>query len=291
MATVSSLLAEAKAALSAGAFRPSPREAHLLLGHVLGLAEARLLARDAEPVPPAAEGAFRALLARRLTGEPIAYLLGRREFFGRPFGVDPRVLVPRPETEHLVETVLALELPPRARLLDVGTGSGAIAVTLALERPAWRVTGADLSPAALAVARANARRFGLAAAAGRLALVAADLAAGLDLSSFDLLVSNPPYVAWEDAAALSAEVRDFEPGLALFAPAAGSPDEPVPGVGVAARLLHQSRALPPGARVVLELGSGQLAGLLRFAEEAGWGPERVVPDYAGIPRVAVLRRQ
>ncbi len=288
MATVSSLLAEAKAELAAAPFRPSPREAHLLLGHVLGLAEAPLLARDAEAVPPASEEAFRALLARRLTGEPVAYLLGEREFFGRPFAVDGRVLVPRPETEHLVETVLDLPLPVRARVLDVGVGSGAIAVTLAHERPAWRVTGVDLSPAALAVARGNARRH--APAGGRLALAAADLAAGLDLSGFDLLVSNPPYVAWEDAPTLSPEVRDFEPGLALFAEPAGPAGEGVPGAGVTARLLQQSRLLPLGARVVLELGSGQLEGLLRLAAAEGWSPERVVHDYAGIPRVVVLGR-
>lgn len=294
MPNVSALLAEAKAALAAAPFRPSPREAHLLLGHVLGLTEAKLLARAAEAVPPAAEDAFRALLARRLAGEPVAYLLGEREFFGRSFAVDARVLVPRPETEHLVETALALELPPRARVLDVGVGSGAIAVTLALERPEWRVTGADLSPGALAVARANARRHGVAGA-GRLALVAADLAAGLDLSRVDLLVSNPPYVAWEDAAGLSPEVRDFEPGLALFAPPAVPAGDPgggaLPGAGVTARLLQQSRVLPPGAQVVLELGLGQLDGLLRLAAEEGWVPERVVPDYAGIHRVVVLERR
>jgi len=289
VATVSSLLAEAKARLSAAPFQPSPREAHILLGHVLGLPEARLLARDAEPVPLPAERAFRALLARRLTGEPVAYLLGEREFFGRPFAVDPRVLVPRPETEHLIETVLALDLPERARVLDVGTGSGAIAVTLALERPAWRVAGVDLSVAALAVARANARRHGLAGA-GRLSPVAANLLAGLDLARFDLLVSNPPYVPWEDAPALSTEVRDFEPGLALFAPAVVGAGGPVPGSGVAARLLQQAGALPAGARVVLELGRGQVEGFLGLAAEAGWRAERVVPDYAGIPRVVVLVR-
>ncbi len=242
------------------------------------------------------------LLERRLTGEPVAYLLGEREFFGRTFRVDPRVLVPRPETEHLIEAVLALDLPRRARVLDVGTGSGAIAATLALERPAWRLTGVDVSPAALAVARANALRLGLAgdgsigsrASGPRFRLAAADLVAGLDLSRVDLLVSNPPYVAWEDAAGLSVEVRGFEPGLALFADPAGAAGGEVPGAGVAARLLQQlqaeSRPLPPHARVVLELGSGQLEGLLEIAEDAGWRPERVVPDYAGIPRVVVLRR-
>jgi release factor glutamine methyltransferase len=205
VASVSALLAEAKAALAAAPFRPSPREAHLLLGHVLGLGEARLLARDASPVPPAAEAAFRSLLARRLTGEPVARASGPR-----------------------------------------------------------------------------------------LALAAADLAAGLDLGDFDLLVSNPPYVAWEDAAGLSAEVRDFEPGLALFAEPAGAAGGEVPGAAVAARLLQQaqvqSRPLPPRARVALEIGSGQLEGLLEIAAEAGWRPERVVPDYAGIPRVVVLGR-
>jgi release factor glutamine methyltransferase len=289
--TVGSLLAEAKALLAAAPFRPPPREAHLLLGRVLGLSEARLLARDAEAVAPAAERAFRALLGRRLAGEPVAYLVGEREFYGRPFRVDRRVLVPRPETEHLVEAALALErvgrVPPDARVLDVGTGSGAIAVTLALERPAWRVVGTDLSPAALALARDNARRLG----ARRLRLAAADLTAGLRLERFDLLVSNPPYIAREEVAALSPEVREFEPPGALIAPGGGADaGGGAAGTGIASALLERATALPARAPLVLEIGRGQLEAVRALAARHGRSVERVVPDLAGIPRVVVLVR-
>lgn len=298
MTTVRDLLAEAKRGLAAAPFEPPPREAHHLLGHVLGLSEAQVLARDDQPVPPEAEAAFRGLLERRLAGEPVAYLLGEREFYGRTFRVDSRVLIPRPETEHLVEAALdpELGLPPRARVLDVGTGSGAIALTLALERPGWRVVGADLSPAALAVARDNARRLALSGASSgdgdrRLRLVASDLASALRLGGFDLLVSNPPYIALEEAAALSPEVRDFEPPGALFGclpgdGAAGAPS----GTGIASRLLEGLEELPPHAPVVLEIGHGQLEAVLELARRHGRRPARTIADYAGIPRVVVLTR-
>lgn len=295
MPTIATLLREAKERLAAAPLHPPPREAHLLLGHVLGLSEARLLARDRDSVPPEAEEAFRALLERRLTGEPVAYLVGEREFFGRPFRVDRRVLIPRPETEHLVEAVLALDLPEDARVLDVGTGSGAIAVTLALERPGWRVVATDLSPGALVLARDNARRLGpRTEGPPGLRLVAADLLAGLRLEAFDLLVSNPPYVALEEAAALSPEVLEFEPHGALFSRAgsgeSGAPSEAPPGTGIASLLLERSATLPARAPVVLEIGYGQLDAVRAVAARHGRRVVRVVPDYAGIPRVLVLTR-
>lgn len=297
MTTVASLLAEAKGRLAAAPFRPSTREAHLLLGRVLGLEEARLLARDDEPVPPPAEAEFRALLGRRLAGEPVAYLLGEREFYGRPFRVDRRVLVPRPETEHLVEAALdpGLDLPPDARVLDVGTGSGAIAVTLALERPRWRVAATDLSPGALAVARNNARRHGLLERLSRppgLSLAACDLATALRLDGFDLVVSNPPYIDPADARALSPEILDHEPPGALFDPVAeGLEDGLPPGTGIACRLLASCTALAPRAGVALEIGEGQLPVLRAFALRYGWRVHRSIEDYAGIPRVLVLTRR
>lgn len=300
--SIADLLRQAKALLAAAPHAPSPREAHLLLGRVLGLSEARLIARDRDPVPAAAEERFRALLARRLGGEPVAYLTGEREFYGRPFRVDPRVLVPRPETEHLVETALTvageLGLPEAARVLDVGAGSGAIAVTLALERPGWLVVGTDLSPAALAVARANARRLGAAPAFGddageaapRCRFVACDLASAVRLDRFDLMVSNPPYVPAEDAPSLSPEVRDFEPGGALFSPGDEGAAEPAPGTGIASRLLAQAANLPKRAAAILEIGHGQLDAVRSLAGRHGWRLERAVADYAGIPRVVVLGR-
>ncbi len=285
-ATVADLLREAKRLLARAPFSPSPREAHLLLGRVLGLSEASLLARDERPVVPAEESAFRRLLERRLTGEPVAYVLGEREFYGRAFAVDRRVLVPRPETEHLVETALALELPEDARVLDVGVGSGAIAATLALERPGWRLTASELAPGALEVAAANARRLG-----ARLHLVAADLAAGLDLTPFDLLVSNPPYVARSEAPDLSPEVTRFEPDAALY----GTPREehgetPDDGTALTARLLRQAEGLRPGTPVVLEIGGTRASAVRTLAADGPWRLERVVRDYAGFDRVVVLRR-
>src|SRR4029079_11845729 len=145
MPTIRQLLAEARPRLAATSFGAPPREALLLLGHVLGLSEAQALARGDSDVPARAEARFRELLERRLTGEPAAYLMGEREFYGRPFFVDSRVLIPRPETEHVVEEALAASLPKRPRILDVGTGSGCLAVTLALEIPGSCVVATDLS--------------------------------------------------------------------------------------------------------------------------------------------------
>src|ERR1700674_4057507 len=252
------LLRDGRRRLGVTAFAP-PREAALLLGAVLGLSEAQVMARDDQPVPP---GAVRRPPGGRWGrgggggggGEPVAYLLGEREFYGRSFAVDERVLIPRPETEHLVEAALTLALPPAPRILDVGTGSGCLAVTLALELTGARVVAADLSPAALAVAAGNARRHGVA---GRVAVAASDLTAAFDLSRFDLVVSNPPYVDPGDAPALSPEVCNFEPHLALFSPDSGD--------AVLARLIRECARLRPGVPLVVEIGSGQLAAASRHA--------------------------
>lgn len=284
--TVRELLRKAKARLSAAPFHPSTREANLLLGHVLGLPEARLLARDDLSVSAPDEAAFRALLERRLSGEPVAYLLGEREFYGRSFRVDRRVLVPRPETEHLVDAVLSLGLPAGARVLDVGVGSGAIAVTLALERSGWSVTGCDRSVGALAVARQNARRLG-----ARVALVGADLTSGVDLATVDALVSNPPYIARGEAAELSPEVTGFEPHGALFAQPVGEDDAADDGTAVIARLLVQAEALRPGTPVALEIGHAQLAAVRALAAAGPWRFLRSVSDLAGFDRVVVLERR
>lgn len=278
--TIGDLVAGARRRLRAAPFQPAGREALLLMGRALGLSEAQVLARRDDPVEPAAARRFADLLARRLGGEPFAYLAGEREFFGRPFAVDRRVLVPRPESEHLVEAALALELPQRTALLDLGTGSGCLAVTLALELPAARVVASDLSLGALAVAAANARRHRVA---GRVATVALDLARGLDLAAFDLVVSNPPYVAPEEAASLSPEVTGFEPAAALFA-AEG-------GFALLRRLVEEASGLRPGAWLLLEIGKGQLERLAREVAGGHLALERAVADYAGIPRTVVLRRR
>ncbi len=206
MPTIGQLLAEARPLLAATPFGASTREARLLLGHVLGLSEGKVLAREEMAVPPEAERRFRDLLARRLAGEPVSYLTGEREFWGRPFAVDSRVLIPRPETEHLVEVALELRLPEAPWILDVGTGSGILAVTLALEIPGSRAVAVDLSPGALAVAARNAHRLG---AADRISFLGADLTAALDLRRFDLVVSNPPYVDRSEIPEISLEVLRF----------------------------------------------------------------------------------
>lgn len=279
MPTVADLLAEARPLLAATSFGAPPREASLLLGAVLGLSEAQILARPERPVGGMAATRFRGLLSRRLRGEPVAYLLGEREFYGRSFLVDDRVLVPRPETEHLVEAALAEPLPADALVLDVGTGSSCLAVTLALERPGCRVVGSDLSPAALAVAAANARRLG---ASGRVLFVACDLLAGLELSRFDLVVSNPPYIDPAIAPTLSPEVCNFEPHLALFAPDGGG--------AVLRRLIAGGRGLRPGVALKLEIGHDQEPLVREAAVASGLAVEGIDRDLAGLPRVARLRR-
>jgi release factor glutamine methyltransferase len=281
MPTIGRLLAEARPRLAAAPFGAPPREALLLLGHVLGLSEAQVIAREDREVPLAEERRFREILERRLTGEPVAYLLGEREFFGRPFFVDGRVLIPRPETEHVVELALEERLRPSPWILDIGTGSGCLAVTLALEIPGSRVVATDLSAEALAVASKNARRHGVE---GRILQVGLDLLEGMDLSRFDLVVSNPPYIDWREAGEISPEVCSFEPHLALFSPESGD--------SILARLFAQCGAgLRPDVALIVEIGSGQLDAARRHAESSGLDLAIVHQDYAGIPRTLVLRRR
>ena len=280
MTTVREILADARARLAATSFGAPPREAGLLLGRVLGLSEAQILARDREEVPPEAAERFRSLLSRRLAGEPVAYLIREREFWGRPFQVDDRVLIPRPETEHVVEAALAGPLPPRPWILDVGTGSGILAVTLAMEVSGSRAVATDLSAGALAVAAGNARRLG---AGDRVFPVRTDLTAGLDLSRFDLVVSNPPYIDPAEAPSLSPEVCNFEPHLALLAPGSGG--------SVLARLFALCAGLRSGVRLIVEIGYGQLEIACRHAEASTLLLEEAWRDYSNIPRVLTLRRQ
>jgi release factor glutamine methyltransferase len=278
--TIDQLLAEARPRLAATSFGAPTREASLLLGRVLGLSEAQILAHGEREVAEADAERFRHLLERRLTGEPTAYLSGEREFYGRTFQVDPRVLIPRPETEHLVEAALAEPLPERPWILDIGTGSGILAVTLALEIPGARVVATDVSPGALAVASGNARRL---RAYDRVFPVGTDLARGLDLDRFDLVVSNPPYVDWSDAHTLSPEVYNFEPHVALFAPGSGD--------SVYARLFKEAGGLRPGIRLLVEIGYRQLDAVRRHAAASGFQVPDVRLDYAGIPRVVILERR
>jgi len=268
----------------------APASAELLLQHVLGVTRTKLLAIWSDPIDEDAFEKLWALLQRRAAGEPVQYIMGEAYFYGRRFAVDKTVLIPRPETELLVERVLQVgdELwgasgTPRA--VDVGTGSGAIAVSLAAERPAWRVAACDISPEALRTAHGNAAAHGVS-----LDFVLGDLlepAVKLYGSGrIDILVSNPPYIRTADMAGLQVEVREFEPHLALD----GGED----GLDPYRRMLEQMRAFGAWPRVVgFECGLGQareLAKLLRDAER--WPDVSIVEDYAGIERhVLAVKRE
>lgn len=280
MTTIRGVLVDGRRALAAAGIAQPGREAALLLGALLGLSEAQIRARDDLAVEAPLAARLAQWVARRAAGEPMAYLIGRREFFGRDFAVDERVLIPRPETELLVEIALAAALPAAASVLDIGTGSGAIALTLAAERPGWRVLATDLSLGALACARANARRLGLA---GRVAFVAADLAGPLDLATVELVVANPPYIDPHEPALVALDVRTYEPHLALFAADRG--------LAILARLFGLAKELHEGALLACEIGFGQLDAVLDLAGEC---PElalvEVRNDLAGIARDVVFRR-
>ncbi|MEM6456127.1 MAG: peptide chain release factor N(5)-glutamine methyltransferase, partial [Acidobacteriota bacterium] len=277
--------AAARAARRAAPAAPAPGAALRLLGYGLGGRAALVVARGAARPAAADAQRFRALVARRAAGEPAAYLTGTRAFYGRDFAVDARVLIPRPETEHLIEASLAALAARRApRILDVGTGSGCIAVTLAAERSDARVVASDRWPGPLRVARANALRHGVA---GRVALVRGDLTRGLRLDAFDLVASNPPYVAPSARPTLSPEVVDHEPSAALF----GDDD----GRGPLRRLLDAAaspRGLRPDAHLIVELGHDQGDWLVDAV--ARRAPRLVladlVRDYGGHRRTAVVRR-
>ncbi len=262
----------------------SPRfDADLLLTHVLGTNRALLLAHLDRPLSPEQQARFHKLVARRADREPLAYLLGHREFYGLDFLVDPRVLIPRPETEHLVEEALRLaaRLPPSLRLADVGTGSGAIAVALAVHLPQATVYALDASAEALAMAAANAQRHGVS---GRVRCLAGDLLTPLP-EAVHLIVANLPYVARDEWAALAPEIREHEPRQALD----GGPD----GLNLIRRLLATAPShLCPGGAVLLEIGAGQGAAVIALARRHfPQAAVRLLPDYAGLDRVVVVSKE
>jgi release factor glutamine methyltransferase len=270
---VGDALDSAIVAISASGSETPRLDAELLLAHVLGVSRERLFLDRDLAVAGSQIRAFQDLVRRRAVDRaPVAYLLGTRGFRHLDLAVDPRVLVPRPETELLVE--VGLELPRGARVLDVGTGSGAIALALADERPDLDITATDVDEDALAVARENARRLGL-----DVTFAAGDLLEPVD-GAFDAVLSNPPYIPAGDRAALPPDVREHEPARALFA---GSD-----GLGVYRRLVPQAAAAAP--LVALEVGAGQADAVARLLRDAGLGCLEVRADLAGIDRVVVGRR-
>lgn len=267
--------ATARIAAATGLDRREARlETRVLAAHAWSVDAAWLIAHDTDSVTRAHQDAFESLVSQRESGTPIAYLVGRREFYGRPFQVSPDVLIPRPDTELLVELALA-RIPPDqpVAVLDLGTGSGCIALTLALERPRAVVTAVDQSAAALEVACRNAEHLGAS-----VEFFTSDWFTTLGRRQFDLIVSNPPYIARSDVHLKGGDVR-FEPRCALVAGSEGL-DDLRQLVAVAPSHLH------PGGWLLLEHGYDQadrVRALLRdhaFEEVAGWR------DLAGVPRVS-----
>jgi release factor glutamine methyltransferase len=298
-------------ALNAAAERlaPSPsarRDAELLLMYALGRERAYLLTHPDQSLTPEQSQTFLESIARRAAQEPIQYITGQQEFYGLPFRVTPDVLIPRPETEHLVEAALA-RLPGNQmlRIVDVGTGSGAIAVALAHALPLAHVIALDISPAALAVARLNAEANNVST---RIRFLESDLLAALTDQSasgqtheidgklgprcpnfipengFDAILSNPPYVPESDRATLEPQVRDHEPATALFSGPTG--------LEIYQRLIPQAHALlAPGGWLLMEIGFGQQPALAQLfaTQPAAWQEVTFLPDLQSIPRVALAR--
>ena len=249
------------------------REARLLLGRASGLSEAQILGFPEREISGEMEAAFAAYVQRRRSGEPVAYLLGEKEFYGLTLEVAPGVLIPRPETELLVELALERSF---ATLADLGTGCGAIAIAVKKQRPAARVVAVDASEAALALARRNARRHGVS-----VELRKGSWLAPLAGERFDLIVANPPYVAAGDPHL--AELR-FEPEPALVSG--------VDGLDAIREIIGGAPAhLAPGAWLLLEHGLGQDGVVRRLLQTAGLEDGRTWPDLAGIPRVSGARRR
>ncbi len=273
--TVAAALRDAATRLAAAGVADPMRDARVLMAAALAVPPFGLTPVLRDPLAPAAAAAFAAHLAARLARRPVAQILGRREFWGRSFAVTGDVLDPRPETETLI--ALALEGPPPARLLDLGTGSGAILATLLAEWPGARGLGTDLSDAALAVAAGNAARHGVAA---RARFRRADWTEGLT-GPFDLVVSNPPYIPAGAIAGLAPEVRDWEPRLALTPGPRGLESYERIAAGLGA-------LLAPGGRGLFEIGADQGAAVSALFRAAGFVRVTLHPDLDGRDRVVAV---
>lgn len=253
--------------------RLNARDVDLLIGDTFQKPLSWLIAHDDEQVSEDRLAAVRKKISRRLAGEPLQYIRGESEFFGRRFMVDPRALIPRPETEILAESLIS-RLRGNESVLDVGTGTGCIAVTAKLERPRIRITALDRSLDALSLARENARALGAS-----VQLVGSDLVSAIR-GPFDVIVSNPPYVPQGDIASLEVEVRSHEPVMAL---------SPGPsGLESIERLFRDGRGiLGPAGLMIFEIGYGQAEAVRQLAAATGWKVESIRNDLAAIPRVVI----
>jgi release factor glutamine methyltransferase len=257
------------------------RDAELLLLHTLEISRVTLIAHPDRGLTSTQQALYEENITRRLHHEPIQYITGQQEFYGLTLHVTPAVLIPRPETEHLVEAVLKF-LPPDQplRIADIGTGSGAIAIALAAHLPQAAITALDISAEALTIAAANASEHNVAS---RIQFLQSDLLSALDhaAGTFDAIVSNPPYIPESDRSTLHPQVRDHEPAAALFAGQTG--------LDIYRRLIPQALdALKPNGLLALEIGHGQQADLAILL--ANWQKVSFVNDLQQIPRVALARR-
>jgi len=267
----------------AAAGTPAPRlEAELLLRSVLHVDRTALYTRWDQGVPGAEWTRYRQLLDARASGHPVHYLIGEREFMGLPFYVDPRVMIPRPETEVLVESILAcFRGHPHPTFVDVGTGSGCIGISLAAQVPSSRVIATDVSHDALAVAYRNAARHRVQS---QMTFLEGDLLQPIPMElvhHVDAIASNPPYIAASRAASLPAEIRDHEPSVALFAPGEGT--------DIHAQLIREApRWLTPAGLLAMEVGLGQAERVASSMRQNGhYASIRTVKDLAGVDRVVI----
>jgi release factor glutamine methyltransferase len=282
MPTVAAVVTGAIARLQQAGFtrEDADVDAGVLARGLLGWSLADWLSRRDSEADESFVRQLESLISRRSTHEPVAYLLGTREFYGRPFAVQPGVLIPRPETELIVDVALEwIDAIGATSIADVGTGSGCLAVTLALEQPGLSIAATDRSPDALAMAKVNA---GVLGAADAITWHETDLLAGVT-GPLDLIVSNPPYVPERDRDSLSADVRDFEPAQALFAG-----DD---GLDVIRRLIPQAIVrLRPGGALIMEVGEGQWPAVTTLLEQAGAASVDWHVDLQGIARVVAATR-
>lgn len=269
--TVGAWLRRATDELTRAGIESANLEAQVLAAAAFGVDRTQILIHSEWPIHPEAEG----ILTRRLTREPLAYILGWREFYGHRFAVGPGVLIPRQDTETLVEAALELALPANARAVDIGSGSGAIAVSLALSKPDWQVTAVDLSPTAVDFTRRNAEALG-----ANIDVIQGNAFECLSNLRFDLIVSNPPYIRTHDE--VQPDVRLHEPEMALFAGEDGLDFyRPLARSGLS--------WLVPGGWMLLEVGYDQAPEVMALFEEVGWRVHAPVRDLSGIERVVRLQ--